>query len=78
MIFKGFPPESFIFRVVQTGSMKDLRPTFWVYLTAMILGSIASLFWQFRILHQRDNTEEYKRHINYRQERPERSEETTQ
>lgn len=56
----GYPSELFIVTVVEYGDFSDLRPTFWVYFSFMLVGCIAAMFFQF--WHRSKNIDLY----NYR------------
>ena len=41
----GYPSEFFIATVAEYGRLRDLRPTFWVYFSFMLVGFIAATVW---------------------------------
>lgn len=69
----GYPSELFMALVMEKGSFKDLRPTFWIYFTFMLISFVGSAVWQF--YHRSQHAELYtyrtqsvpnnKRYIQY-------------
>jgi hypothetical protein len=41
----GYPSELFIATVAEYGELSELRPTFWMYFSFMIVGFIVATAW---------------------------------
>jgi hypothetical protein len=60
MFMGGYPTEKFLYTVINEGDVRDIRATFWVYLSFMIVGFVGSMSWQ--LYHRQKNVDLY----NYR------------
>lgn len=60
MFMGGYPSEFFMRLVLEKGSFKDLRPTFWVYFSFMVIGFIGCLIFQLFLRSKNEKLFEYK------------------